>query len=146
MAKSTRGAQGGGTIRKKTVTRDGKEYTYWEARVTNGRVPDTGKQIQKSFSGKTQKEVLEKMQAAAVDLNNSTYIEPSKLTVDQWLDIWLEGLYKQKFKTIEHYKSVVENHIKPNIGAKRMQDLKKADFDKLYKHLLECGNVRTTRD
>ena len=34
---STRAAQGSGTIRKKTVTRNGKPYTYWEARVTTGR-------------------------------------------------------------------------------------------------------------
>ena len=35
-------AKGAGTIRKKTVTRNGKEYTYWEARVTTGRDPGTG--------------------------------------------------------------------------------------------------------
>ena len=46
---STRAAQGSGTIRKKTVTRKGKEYTFWEARVTVGRDPGTGKQIQKSL-------------------------------------------------------------------------------------------------
>ena len=56
-------AKGAGTIRKKTVTRNGKEYTYWEARVTTGRDPGTGKQIQRSFTGKTQKEVRKKMQA-----------------------------------------------------------------------------------
>lgn len=54
---SNRAAQGSGTIRKKTVLRNGKEYTYWEARVTVGRDPGTGKQVQRSFSGKTQKEV-----------------------------------------------------------------------------------------
>lgn len=35
MAK--RAAQGAGSIRKKTVIRKGKEYTYWEARITTGR-------------------------------------------------------------------------------------------------------------
>ena len=55
-----KGASGAGSIRKKTVTRNGKTYTYWEGRVTTGRHPGTGKQIQKSFSGKTQKEVLDK--------------------------------------------------------------------------------------
>lgn len=58
MAKKS--AKGSGTIRKKTVTRSGKAYTYWEARVTVGRDPGTGKQVQRSFSGKTQKEVREK--------------------------------------------------------------------------------------
>ncbi len=37
--------------------RNGKEYTFWEARVTVGRDPGTGKQLRRSFSGKTQKEV-----------------------------------------------------------------------------------------
>ena len=30
-------AKGSGIIRKKTVTRSGKEYTYWEARITTGQ-------------------------------------------------------------------------------------------------------------
>lgn len=81
--KSTRNAQGSGTIRKKTVARKGQEYTYWEARVTVGRDPGTGRQIQRSFTGKTQKEVREKMQAATVAINEGTYTEPSKMTVSQ---------------------------------------------------------------
>lgn len=32
-------AAGTGTIRKKTVTRKGKEYTYWEARYYRGCGP-----------------------------------------------------------------------------------------------------------
>ena len=67
MAKSAGGA---GSIRKKTVTRDGKTYTYWEGRVTVGYDPGTGKQIRRSFSGKTQTEVRAKIQQAAVELAN----------------------------------------------------------------------------
>ena len=53
MAKknTSRAAQGAGTIRKKTTVRNGRTYTYWEARVTVGK-DTSGKQIQKSFSGK----------------------------------------------------------------------------------------------
>lgn len=87
--KSTRGAQGSGTIRKKTVKRHGQEYTCWEARITIGRDPGTEKRIQKSFSGKTQKEVREKMQAAAAAVNDRSYQEPSKMTAGEWLDIWV---------------------------------------------------------
>ena len=71
-------AKGAGTIRKKTVTRNGKEYTYWEARVTTGRDPGTGKQIQRSFTGKTQKEVREKLQAAAVEVTRAPIPPPAK--------------------------------------------------------------------
>ena len=47
-----RAAQGAGTIRKKTVHRKGEMYHYWEARITVGHDPGTGRQIQRSFSAK----------------------------------------------------------------------------------------------
>ena len=62
MKSNTKNAKGSGTIRKRS---DGR----WEARLTTGYDPGTGRQIQRSFSGKTQKEVREKMQAAAVEVN-----------------------------------------------------------------------------
>ena len=122
MAK--RAAQGAGTIRKKTVNRKGKEYTYWEARITVGRDAGTGKQIQRSFSGKTQKEVREKMQAAAVEVNTGTYTAPQKLTVGQYLDMWQEEyLVNLKPTTKRLYKSYIKNHIRPAFGALKLSDL-----------------------
>lgn len=121
MKKSAKGA---GTIRKKTVTRNGKPYTYWEARITTGRDPGTGKQIQRSFTGKTQKEVREKMQAAAVEINQGTYTAPSKLTVGQWLDIWQRDyLGSLKPCTVRTYKTAIRNHILPALGAVKLADL-----------------------
>lgn len=123
MAK--RAAQGAGTIRKKTITRNGKDYTYWEARITTGRDPGTGKQVQRSFSGKTQKEVREKMQAAAVSVNTGTYMEPSKLTVGQWLDIWKrEYLGNVKPRTATSYDSCIRNHISPALSAVKLSSLR----------------------
>lgn len=122
MAKKN--AKGSGTIRKKTVTRNGKEYTYWEARVTTGRDPGTGKQIQRSFTGKTQKEVREKMQAAAVEVNQGTYTAPQKMTVGQWLDIWQRDyLGSLKPATVQSYKAIIKNHVLPALGAVKLSDL-----------------------
>ena len=87
MAKDTRRAKGTGNIRKRTVTRNGKEYTFWEAAVTIGYDPGTGQQIRKTYTGKTQKEVREKMQAAAVAVQDGDFFEPAKMTVAQWLDL-----------------------------------------------------------
>ena len=122
MAK--RAAQGAGTIRKKTVVRKGKEYTYWEARITTGRDPGTGRQVQRSFTGKTQKEVREKMQAAAVAVNTGSYVTPQKMTVGQWLDTWAAGyLGAAKPATVTIYKNNIKNHIKPALGAVGLSDL-----------------------
>ena len=115
---ANKAAKGAGTIRKKTVNRNGKAYTFWEARVTVGYDPGTGEQIQKSFSGKTQKEVREKMQAAAVALNDETYQEPTKMTLGGWLDIWAEEyLGDVKPHTVASYKTQIRVHFKPALGA-----------------------------
>jgi len=119
-----RNAKGSGTIRKKTVTRNGKPYVYWEARVTTGRDPGTGKQIQRSFTGKTQKEVRQKLQAAAVAVDQGTYAAPQRMTVGQWLDIWCRDyLGSVKPRTVEVYRSNVKNRIKPGLGAVRLSEL-----------------------
>ena len=83
-----RAANGLGTIRKKVVKKNGQEYTYWEARCTVGYDLGTGKQIQRSVSGKTQKEVAQKLKQIAVEVDKGTYQAPVKQTLKEWLDIW----------------------------------------------------------
>ena len=85
-----RAANGNGTIRKKSVMKNGKKYTYYEARATVGYDLGTGKQIQRSVTGKTQKEVRQKLSQIVVDLDEGTYIQPSKETVGAWLDTWVD--------------------------------------------------------
>lgn len=85
---SHRNAPGAGNIRKKIIHKNGQEYVYWEARLTVGFDPGTGKQIQRSFTGKTQKEVRERLQSAAVEVNTGTYTEPCKIMLGEWLDLW----------------------------------------------------------
>ena len=122
MAK--RAAKGAGSVHKRTYTRNGKQYTYWEARVTTGRDPLTGRQVQRTFSGKTQKEVLEKMQAVAVEVSRGTYTPPCKMTVGEWLDIWQrEYLGNAKYNTVRIYENNIRLHIKPILGAVRLDQL-----------------------
>lgn len=139
-----RGAPGGGSLRKKTVVRNGRPYTYWEGRVTTGFDPGTGRQKQQSFSGKTQKEVREKMQAALVALNNHEYQEPSKLTVGEWLEIWeREYLNGVKPFTRINYSQHIKNHIRPALGNRKLQQLSGPDIQRFYNQLLrEGGKIR----
>ena len=78
MPNSKKSANGGGSIRKKTVMKNGREYTFWEGRVTVGIDPLTGRQKQKSVSGKTQREVAQRLRQLAVDVDNGTYHERSE--------------------------------------------------------------------
>ena len=129
-------AAGTGTIRKKTITSNGKEYIYWEARYTSGYDPGTGKQVQRSITGKTQKEVSKKLKEATAAIDACTYTAPSKMTVGEWLDIWQEEyLGAVKHSTVISYKATIKNHLKPNLGAIRLEALVPHQIQSLYNRL-----------
>ena len=131
-----RAANGNGTIRKKTVMKNGKKYSYWEARCTVGYDPGTGKQIQRSISGKTQKEVAQKLKQMSLDVDNGTYQAPSNLTVGEWLDIWLETyLGGVRPYTVLNYTQHVNNHIKPALGKVRLDKLNTHTIQQFYNDL-----------
>lgn len=139
MARKT--AAGNGTIRKKTIMRNGKQYTYWEARYTEGNDPGTGKQIQRSITGKTQKEVAQKLKVTTTSIDTGTYIAPSKMTVGQWLDIWTaEYLGGVKPRTVDSYKSTVKIHLKPGLGALKLESLNAHTIQSFYNGLGEEKN------
>ena len=127
---------GDGTIAKRTVTRNGKQYTFWEGRLTIGTDPGSGKQIRKSFTGKTQKEVREKMQATAVSVNEGQFFEPSKMTVKEWFETWIkEYSGDKKYFTIDQYNSFGKNHILPELGAVKLSALSPVHIQKFYNKL-----------
>ena len=127
--RKTKGAKGGGTIRQRP---DGR----WEARYTLGIDPGTGKQIQKSVYGKTQKEVRQKLTAITAEIDSGTFTQEDKTTVEQWLNIWLdEYMGDKKYGTIRNYKNACRYHIIPYIGQCRLSDLKPHMIQTLYNRL-----------
>ena len=136
-------AAGTGTIRKKTVVRGGKEYSYWEARYTAGYDPGTGKQIQRSITGKTQKEVAKRLKEATAAIDAGTYTAPNKMTVGQWLDIWAaEYLGNVKPLTVNSYNTAIQTHIKPSLGAIKLEALDAHTIQAFYNSLSEAAEGR----
>ena len=109
--KEKRNAKGGGSVRQRP---DGK----WEARCTiNGK--------SRSFYADKQADALKLMRDAQKAVDDQTYVEPSKLTVGQWLDIWLEEYYKPSVKptTYIHTTKYIRLHIRPELGNYKLQQL-----------------------
>ncbi len=139
-------ANGEGSMRKRS-------NGTWEARVTIGVNPETGKLISKSVYGRTQKEVREKMKALengeqTVDPSAplqpkilseiSQPDEPKEMTVGEWLDTWLkEYLADVKQGTAIHYESVVRLFLKPAFGDVPLSRLRTPMVQKLYNKLRE---------
>ncbi len=110
-------ANGSGSIRQRS---DGR----WEGRYSAGFDPGTGKQIQRSIYGKTQKEVRQKLNKIIVDIDSGTYVKPQKLSVSAWLRIWLnEYTGNVKPFTKKAYEDRVRLYIIPSLGAVKLADL-----------------------
>ena len=90
----------------------------WEARIGAGIDPTPGKKLVKYVYGATSTECLQKLHALAAKLEAGTYVEPTRMTVEQWLDIWYaEYLGDVKKSTVSQYGSYLANHIKPCLGS-----------------------------
>ena len=128
-----RGAQGNGTIRQR---KDGR----WEARITVGRNPSTGKQIQKSIYGKTQAEVSKKLRELCKEVDDGIYKEPVKYTVKDWAEIWLNE-YTSNLKplTVKQYTTYINNRIVKNMGSVKLTRLDTPIIQRFYNQLTKEG-------
>src|SRR5882762_11807493 len=59
------------------------------------------------------------------------FVAPSKLTFGDWLDAWLEKAIKPKkrSRTYVTYEGAIRKHLKPALGALRIQDLQALDIE-----------------
>lgn len=117
---------GQGTIRQRP---DGT----WEGRLSLGSDPGTGEYKYKYFYGKTQDEVRKKMTAFSAEWDKGIYVEHSKLTVGQWLDVWYaEYTGSVKNRTAERYESTIRVHLKPAFGATKLDKLTAPMIQHMY--------------
>ena len=138
MSKSSRAANGAGYIRKRS---DGR----WEGQSTIGYDDKTGKRIRKSVYGKSQKEVRQKISKVSTELDEGIYLEPSKLSLSDWLDIWLkEYTFDKKYSTVKGYKAQIKKHIRPGLGKYNLSQINPMLLQRFFNNLSlpdDEGNV-----
>ena len=116
---------------KNTLT-DGR----WEARYTLGIDPGTGKQIQKSVYGKTQKEVAQNLRQITAEIDAKTYVAPCKLSISEWMSIWAQDyLVGVKASTAYLYRRTIELYIDPHLGHIRLDALNAHTVQHFYNEL-----------
>ena len=142
---------GDGCIYAKTVKKSGKEYHYWAVQITIGQ-NEKGKPIRKEYlkpyTAEGKAELLQQMHGLFAEYHTTGKIfEPSKLTVSEWFDEWIEQIeYSVKYHTLKQYKSNIENHIKPELGKYRLADVKKAQIQDFIKKLSKVGKTVIEKD
>jgi len=128
---------GEGTIVK---VKDG----LWRGAVVIGR-DEKGNLKRKWFNGKTKKEVIDKMQPVLALINTGEYVEPSKTSLGEWLDVWLSEYKKNVLKptTYDSYETNIRHHLKPGLGHIPLKDLKTFDIQRFINEKYESGNAST---
>ena len=98
----------------------------WQGSVPNGINPATGKIKREYVYDADQKECLRKLRKLQAEIEAGTFKKPASMTVGEWLDVWLSG-YNSHVKpgTLHSYKTKVRLHIKPGLGAMKLQQLKR---------------------
>ena len=133
--KKSKRANGEGSICKVVKTKNGKKYEYWQALVTIG-TDANGTLKRKSISASSQAELIKKMNALKSEVDSKTYTEPSKMTVKQWSEVWLKDyLVDVKYRTVDEYRRILNNHVLPVIGNRKLVSLTGADIQSLINGL-----------
>ena len=107
----------------------------------DSRDPVTGKRKRKwhSFKG-TKREAQIECARLIADIDRGVYLEPSKTTLAQFLDKWLEHVKAQVApRTHERYSEIVHKNIAPLIGGVLLSKLKPMTVSEAYTKALNSG-------
>jgi len=119
---------------------------WWHGRVTVG-VRDDGKPDRRHVRGKTEAVVIKKVRALEQERDGGRVRKPGKaLTVEAWLNHWLENIAKPTVResSYDAYRVAVHKHLIPGIGAHRLDRLEPEHLEKLYARMIKNGSSAGT--
>lgn len=131
---SKRRAHGDGSVFQRS--RDGR----WVAELDLGWVD--GKRKRRTFTAATEKEARQRLRTAMRDLEAGHLVEPSKMSVADFLIAWLNEVVDpsgRKPKTKAFYRFNVERYLVPTIGNVRLDRLSRRDVQLLIAGLGQRG-------
>jgi integrase len=117
----------------------------WIATATLGY--DTrGKRITRKASGATKTAAKQKLREILRDHEDGLTIATTSYTVGEAVRYWLSfGLAGRSDATVANYTTIVERHVVPQLGARRLRDLSAEDVDKWLRAESRAVSTRTLR-
>ncbi len=104
----------------------------WEIKFDLGRDPITGKRITKyvTFCG-TKRKAQEELTRLLSQRNEARYVEPTKMTVAEYLRHWLEADIDRRVaaRTAARHRGIVEKNIIPKLGHVPLRKLTAAHIE-----------------
>lgn len=87
----------------------------------------------------TKKDAQRELTRLLAEVDNGTSVDPSRVTVAEYLRGWLDSDRDLSLKTLERYRQLVEQQIIPHLGATPMQKLRPAQVNDWHSVLLKGG-------
>ena len=125
-----------GHVRK----RGNKWYYSFEASSVDGK----RKRIER-VGGRTKKEAEAALRVALQEYENAgLFFEPSEISVADYMDYWLKNYVEMncKYNTIDGYKRIIENHIKPALGSYKLKSITPAVLQQFVNEKSNMGFTR----
>ena len=121
----------------------------WLVRIFMGRDPEYGKRQyhNKTVHG-TRKDAQAYLNQAQRDRDLGMFFEPSRMSLDQYLDKWIETAAKPKLRAKTHrdYEALLKRYVRPALGTHSVSKIEPLDIQALYTNMLERGlSARTVR-
>ena len=128
---SKKRGNGEGSITKRN---DGR----WMARFT---VHTAKGPKRRHIYGRTRQEVATKLAKAMTDRDGGIELDPSSVTVNEYLQRWLNDSVKGSVRpiTFESYERLVRVHVVPALGRVKLKALSPAHLQALYRDRLDAG-------
>ena len=123
-----------------------KDRKHWEGRITIG-TSDDGKPINKCFSGKTQREVIEKMNRFREQLRGTTLSADSRMKLRDWAEQWLNEymVHVIRPQTISRYRGLLQLHVYPYLGDYQISKITTIQIQRMYNDLKENGRRKNVK-
>ena len=111
----------------------------WQIQMPNGKVDANGNRgwLRETVHG-TADEAIRRRDEIEVDLRRG-HIATTRETVRWLVTAWLESKQYIRLRTRERYELVIQRHIIPHFGERRLAELKPFDFRELYANLRNRG-------
>jgi integrase len=96
-----------------------------------------GKRFTKTFHGSLG-EARKELRRLVRSGDTGEHVAPDKITVGAWIDQWIKagapGRRREKVsqRTLERYEQLLNTHVKPAVGNRRLQQLQPQEIDSFY--------------
>src|SRR5437588_5996175 len=113
----------------------------WLVRIFDGRDVDGRRRyINKTIKG-TKRKAEKYVRDSMHDMDRGLFVEPSSLTLDDYLDKWLESAVRPRVqvRTADGYEALLKRYVREPLGKQRLDRLQPLDIQRVYGQMIANG-------